>query len=93
MKYLELTEVKEELEKRGIKYAEKVTGEGAKFVYVNGLMQIENPTEEQHTQFWPYVRVSLHEGDYGYYVRACGAIYEDQSLEQVLGHIEQWING
>lgn len=92
MTYLELNELKEELDKRGIRYRENRIN-GCILLYVNGLMQIENPTRKQQTSFWPYVRVSLHEGDYGYYVRACGVIHENQSMEQVLGHIYEWIEG
>lgn len=86
-KYYELTEVKEVLDNKGIKYRE-VRINDAILLYVNGLMQIPEPTEEQRKQFWPDVRVSLHEGDYDYYVKACGAIYENQNIESILGLIE-----
>lgn len=90
MKYCELTEVKEALDKKGIRYKE-VRINGGILLYVNGLMQILKPTKKYRNKFCPDVRVSLHEGDTGYYVKACGAIYENQSLEQVLDHIERWI--
>lgn len=90
MKYCELTEVKEALDKKGMKYKE-VRINGGILLYVNGLMQIQKPTKNDTEKFWPEVRVSFHEGDTGYYVKACGAIYKNQSLEQVLEHIEKWI--
>lgn len=87
--YLELAEVKEEPEKRDIKYRE-VRINGGIFVYVNGLMQIDKLTKKQQKQFWPEVRVSLHEGDSGYYVKECGVIHENQSLEKVMNYVERW---
>lgn len=90
MKYLELTEVKERLEAEDIKYREGRINGGI-FVYVNGLMQIDNPTKKQQKQFWPEVRISLHDGDYGYYVKACGAIHENQNIKSILGFIDQYV--
>lgn len=87
--YLELTEVKNELERRGVKYQEGRVN-GAIFVYVNGLMQINKPTKKQQKQFWPEVRISLHEGDYGYYVKECGMTHENQSIEKVMKYVEKW---
>ena len=92
LKYCELTEVKEELDSRGIKYKE-VRLNGGILLYINGLMQIQDPTEKQRKLFWPDVRVSLHEGDYGYYVKACGAIHQNQSIENVIDIIEYWLEG
>ena len=87
----ELTEIKEALDTKGIKYEECIIPEGAIFVYVNGLMQIQKPTEEQRGQFWPYIRISLHEGDSGYYVRACGMIYENQTIDDILELINMYV--
>lgn len=87
--YLELTEVKNELERRGIKYQEERVND-AIFVYVNGLMQINKPTKKQQKQFWPDVRISQCDGDYGYYVKECGMIHENQSIEKVMKYVEKW---
>jgi hypothetical protein len=86
-KYLELTEVKEELDKRNIKYQE-VRENGIIWLYVNGLMQIQEPTDEDKNKFWPYIRVSLSEGDLGYYVRDCGVCTENVDLDEVIELIE-----
>ena len=90
MKYCELTEVKEALDKRGMKYKE-VRINGGILLYINGLMQIQKPTKSDSKKFWSEVRVSLHEGDSGYYVKACGVTHSNQSLEKVLNHIERWV--
>ena len=87
MKYEELTEVKEMLEANGIKYRE-VRINGGILLYVNGLMQIQKPNKEQQNRFWPDVRVSKHTGEKGYYVRACGVIYEHQRLDGIMNLIE-----
>ena len=90
MKCLELTEIKELLDEKGIKYVE-VRINGSIYVYVNGLIQIREPTQEDRAKFWPDVRISFSEGDAGYYVRACGVIHEDQSIDDVMKHIETWV--
>lgn len=83
LNYLELTEVKKELESRNIKYKEVRPNNGI-LLYVNGLMRIDKPTRKQLETFWPNVRVSLHEGDSGYYVRDCGMIMENLTLNRVI---------
>ena len=90
MNYCELTEVKEKLDSMGIRYQE-LRCNGGIFVYVNGLMQIDNPTKKQQKQFYPEVRISLHEGDVGYYVKECGVTHENQSLEKVINYVEKWV--
>ena len=90
MKYLELTEIKEALDEKGIKYKE-VRNNGVIFVYVNGLMQIQKPKRTDKQKFWPEVRISYHAGDYGYYVKACGAIYDNQSIDKVMNLIDIFV--
>ena len=79
MTYLELNEVKEELEKRGIKYRE-IRYKGGIFVYISGLMQEKEP--EKH--FRAEVRISRLEGDDGYRVKACGELYKNRTIEQTM---------
>lgn len=83
MVYLELDEVKKALEERGIKYRE-IRYKEAVFVYVNALMQKREPTTNDKKGFHPEVRISHHEGDDGYYVKACGAIYKNQTIERII---------
>ena len=87
--YLELDEVKEELDKRGIKYTEERIGDGI-FLWVTWIRQIENPTPAQRREFSPSVRISHHKGFKGYYVKECGCVHENQSMESVLKYINQW---
>lgn len=91
MKFCELTEIKEALDQRGIKYMERHYEGGAIVVWVSKLMQIANPTEKQRKKFWPEVRITEHEGDAGYRVRCCGIIYEDQGIENVMDLIDDYV--
>lgn len=90
LKYKELTEVKEILEKKGIKYKERRFN-GVILLYINGLMQIDKPKKKDLERFWPEVRISLHEGDSGYCVKACGMTYMNQTLGSVMKHIWNWV--
>lgn len=89
MKYYELNDVKKTLKTMGINF-EEVRVNGAVFIYVNGLMQIDSPSNELRSRFWPEVRISCHKPD-NYYVKACGAIYENCSVKKVIRLILDWI--
>lgn len=88
-KFEELTHVKALLECEGINYKEKRMNGGI-WIYVNELMQIKNPTKKQMKASYPEVRISKHSCDFGYYVKECGMIHENQSLEQVLKYVKYW---
>lgn len=90
MRYNELTEVKNVLNAAGIKFKE-VRVDKARFIYVNGLMQIQKPTMDQKNQFWPEIRISSHEDDLGYYVKACGLIYNDVNMNTIMNLINEYI--
>ena len=92
IEYEELNEIKAMLDIFGYKYKE-VRINGGILVYITDLMQIRKPTSKQKKQvFYPEVRISKHKGETGYYVRACGAIYKNQSPGQILRCIEQTIS-
>ena len=89
IRYLYLDEVKEELDKRGIKYKSSPIGDGES-VWVTRIDQIENPTRKEREEFSPSVRITHHKGFVGYYVKECGCVHENQSMESVLRYINQW---
>ena len=92
MKYLDLDEVKRALDEKKIKYryydADSHPFINGPVIYVSALDQLDKPTKKQKEAFVPYIRVTCHEGDAGYYVRDTGMILEDVSLEELISMIE-----
>lgn len=90
--YLDLDELKETLDKKKIKYryydADSHPFITGPVIYVSALDQLDKPTKKQKEAFVPYIRVTCHAGDAGYYVRDTGMILEDVSLEELIPMIK-----
>lgn len=90
--YLDLDEVIKALDEKKIKYryydADSHPFITGPVVYVSALDQIDKPTKKQKEAFVPYIRVTSHEGDSGYYVRDTGMILEDVAFEDLIPMIE-----
>lgn len=68
-------ELAEQLIKNGVDFDHRCTGNFS-FVYIHGFKDANDYT--------PYVRVSVHDGEEGYYCRYNGLILENQSIDDIL---------
>lgn len=78
---VELTEIKAELDRLGIKYVEDEFHK----IYVS------DNQEDEGMWAYRYIRISADRGDLGYYIRDTGIIYEDVPFEEVIDMVKECV--